>query len=238
MINKKLVALPILFIMATLVITSCNNKTVETGDLKTNIDSVSYSFGYLTGSQMENAGMTTLELDYVIAGMREALSGDTSSITRQQMIALMRNYQTEARARMMKKRMADAEENKKKAQEFLAQNKEKEGVQVTESGIQYKVLKEGSGVSPTAKDTVTVNYKGTLLNGEVFDSSYKSGQPATFPLNRVIKGWTEGVQLMKEGAKYKFWIPGKLAYGNQPPPNSPIGPNELLIFEVELIEVQ
>lgn len=235
---KKLTALPMLFIAAILVMTGCNKTTVKPGDLKTNIDSVSYAFGYLTGSQMEGAGMTTLELDYIIAGIQQALAKDTSIIDQPKMIALMRNYQVEARARMMKKKMAKAKENKKKGQDFLAENKTKEGIQTTESGLQYKVIKEGTGASPTAEDTVTVNYEGTLLNGEVFDSSYKRGQPATFPLNQVIEGWTEGLQLMKEGAVYKFWIPGELAYGTNVRPGSPIGPNALLTFKVELIEVK
>src|SRR5699024_9124762 len=149
-----------------------------------------------------------------------------------------RDYQVEARARMMKKQSADAKENKEKAEDFLAENKKEEGVQTTESGLQYKVLEEGNGTSPNAEDTVTVNYEGKLLNGDIFDSSYKRGQPATFPLNQVIEGWTEGVQLMKEGAVYKFWIPANMAYGSTPPPNSPIGPGELLVFKVELLEVK
>tara|TARA_R110002096_G_scaffold432240_1_gene648709 strand:- start:132842 stop:133465 length:624 start_codon:yes stop_codon:yes gene_type:complete len=120
---------------------------------------------------------------------------------------------------------------------FLDENKNKEGVVVTESGLQYKVLLEGSGDRPMATDMVTVHYEGTLIDGTVFDSSIARGQPAEFPLNRVIRGWTEGVQLMKEGAKYKFFIPSALAYGERGTPGGPIGPNEDLIFTVELIRV-
>lgn len=120
---------------------------------------------------------------------------------------------------------------------FLEENKSKEGVVVTESGLQYKVLLEGSGDRPMATDMVTVHYEGTLIDGTVFDSSVARGQPAEFPLNRVIRGWTEGVQLMKEGAKYKFFIPSALAYGERGTPGGPIGPNEDLIFTVELIRV-
>lgn len=120
---------------------------------------------------------------------------------------------------------------------FLAENAKKEGVITTPSGLQYQVLVEGTGKSPKAKDTVVVNYRGTLINGAEFDSSYGAGrEPAEFPLNRVIKGWTEGVQLMKEGAKFKFFIPSNLAYGTRGAPPD-IAPNEALIFEVELLKV-
>ncbi|MDD5262861.1 MAG: FKBP-type peptidyl-prolyl cis-trans isomerase [Methylacidiphilales bacterium] len=128
-------------------------------------------------------------------------------------------------------------ENIAKEARFLDENKARAGVKVTKSGLQYEVVKEGAGKSPAATDTVTVNYEGKLLNGTVFDSSYKRGQPATFPLNRVIPGWTEGVQLMKTGATYLFYIPSKLAYGPQGAPGA-IGPNECLIFKVELISIQ
>ena len=125
-----------------------------------------------------------------------------------------------------------------KGAKFLEENAKQEGVKVTPSGLQYKVLKEGTGKSPSATDVVQVHYRGPLLDGTEFDSSYRRGQPATFPLNRVIPGWTEGVQLMKEGAKYQFFIPSTLAYGSTGTPGGPIGPNETLIFEVELLKVQ
>ncbi len=131
-----------------------------------------------------------------------------------------------------------ADPNSEKGEAFLAENAKKEGVKVTASGLQYKVLKEGTGKSPQATDTVQVHYKGTLLDGTEFDSSIKRGQPAEFPLNRVIPGWTEGVQLMKEGAKYQFTIPAKLAYGERGTPGGPIPPNSTLIFEVELISIR
>jgi FKBP-type peptidyl-prolyl cis-trans isomerase FkpA len=131
-----------------------------------------------------------------------------------------------------------ADPNSEKGEAFLKENSTKEGVKTTASGLQYKVLKEGTGKSPKATDTVEVHYKGTLLDGTEFDSSIKRGQPATFPLNRVIPGWTEGVQLMKEGAKYQFTIPSKLAYGERGTPGGPIPPNSTLIFEVELLSIK
>ena len=122
-------------------------------------------------------------------------------------------------------------------QRFLKENAEKQGVKTTPSGLQYKVLSEGSGKSPKATDVVVVNYRGTLINGKEFDSSYKAGQPIEFPLNRVIPGWTEGVQLMKEGAKFEFFIPSNLAYGPRGA-GGVIGPDETLIFDVELLKVK
>ncbi len=130
-----------------------------------------------------------------------------------------------------------AEENKKAGAAFLAENAKKEGVVTTASGLQYKILKQGDGAKPSAADNVTVHYEGKTLDGKVFDSSYKRGTPATFPLNRVIAGWTEGVQLMQEGSKYRFYIPSDLAYGPRGA-GSDIGPNETLIFDVELIAIQ
>jgi FKBP-type peptidyl-prolyl cis-trans isomerase len=131
-----------------------------------------------------------------------------------------------------------AEKNQKEGEAFLAANGKKAGVKTLPSGLQYTILKEGSGKQPAATDTVTVHYKGTLINGTEFDSSYKGGRPLSFPLNQVIKGWTEGVQLMKEGAKYEFMIPSKLAYGARGAPGGSIPPNSTLIFEIELISVK
>ena len=125
-----------------------------------------------------------------------------------------------------------------KGEKYLAENAKKEGVKTTPSGLQYKVIKEGEGKTPAATDTVLVHYEGTLLDGTVFDSSIKRNEPIEFPLNGVIPGWTEGVQLMKEGAKYLFVIPAKLAYGSRGTPGGPIKPNETLIFQVELIKVR
>jgi FKBP-type peptidyl-prolyl cis-trans isomerase FkpA len=133
--------------------------------------------------------------------------------------------------------LATAQSGFQDGQRFLKENATKPGVTTTASGLQYKVLKEGTGRSPKATDVVAVNYRGTLINGKEFDSSYKSGKPIEFPLNRVIPGWTEGVQLMKEGAKYEFYIPPNLAYGSRGA-GGVIGPDETLIFEVELLTVK
>jgi FKBP-type peptidyl-prolyl cis-trans isomerase FkpA len=133
--------------------------------------------------------------------------------------------------------VAQAETPREKGERFLKENASKEGIKTTASGLQYKVLQEGTGRSPRATDTVSVNYRGTLINGTEFDSSYKRNKPSEFPLNGVIKGWTEGIQLMKEGAKYQFFIPSPLAYGPKRV-GAKIGPDETLIFEVELLKVK
>lgn len=225
--------------MIAMIITGCDSDSFKgEADLESNIDSVSYAFGFLNGQQLSQQGMSDLDPELFAKGMQQAMNEDSSQINKDTLRSLLQSYQMKAQAKAQRQRAAEAQENQEAGKKFLAENKTKEGVQTTESGLQYKVLEEGSGASPTAEDTVTVNYKGTLLNGEVFDSSYERGQPADIPLNRVIPGWTEGIQLMKEGGKYKFWIPGDLAYGPNPRPGGPIGPNETLIFEVELIEVK
>lgn len=227
-----------LLLTGALLFTGCNSSG-GAGDvsLETEVDSVSYSLGYQNGQFLKQRGMTDINPEMLKAGLQAALNEAEAQLSDSQMQQVVQSFQQEARRKAQQQRMQQAQENKKKGEEFLAKNKEKEGVKVAENGLQYKVLEEGSGVSPDSTDRVRVNYKGTLIDGTVFDSSYERGEPVTFPLNRVIPGWTQGLQLMKEGAKYKFFIPGSLAYGQNPPPRGPIGPNETLIFEVELLEV-
>lgn len=174
-------------------------------------------------------GINELEFDSFMDGVKVSFDGGTPEISPEEAQKLINDYLEE----LQNKATAAA---KAEAQVFLDENAAKEGVKVTASGLQYKVLKEGEGIRPTAEDEVTVHYTGKLLNGTVFDSSVSRGEPATFPLNRVIPGWTEGVQLMNEGAKYEFFIPSDLAYGPQGIPNV-IPPHSTLIFEVELIKV-
>lgn len=241
MMHQKLtVSIIAAMVMVSMMVAGCDSGSSSQGDanLDSNIDSVSYAFGFNVGKGMSQQGMNDIDAGLFAKGMQKALNNDSLQISEDTLQAIIQQYQIKAQQKAQKQRAADGQENKEAGEEFLAENKDKEGVQTTESGLQYKVLEEGSGATPSAEDTVTVNYKGTLLNGEVFDSSYERGQPADIPLNRVIPGWTEGIQLMNTGGKYKFWIPGELAYGANPQPGSPIGPNELLVFEVELLEVK
>lgn len=241
MISTKLSTFfSILFIVPALLFGGCSSDsdTVSSDvSLETNIDSVSYSLGYQIASMsLKNQGMTDIKANKFAGGLKAALEDKESTLSQSEMQQIVQSYQMKAQQKAQEEQKKEAAENQQKGEEFLAENRNNEGVQVTDSGLQYKVLEEGSGESPSASDEVKVHYQGTLLDGTEFDSSYDS-DPVQFPLNQVIPGWTEGVQLMQEGAKYKFWIPGELGYGSNPRPGGPIGPNETLIFEVELLEV-
>jgi FKBP-type peptidyl-prolyl cis-trans isomerase FklB len=198
-------------------------------DLK---DKVSYSVGLNVGTNFKKQGQD-LNPDALLAGVKDALSGKTPALTENELKETMEAWSKQ----MEDKQKVAGEKNAADATKFLAENKKKDGVKTTASGLQYKVMKEGTGAQPKETDSVTVNYRGTLINGTEFDSSYKRGQPATFPVNGVIKGWTEALQLMKPGSKYQLFIPPDLAYG--PRAAGPdITPNSALIFEVELLEVK
>ncbi|MDZ7806800.1 MAG: FKBP-type peptidyl-prolyl cis-trans isomerase [Gracilimonas sp.] len=218
---------------SAIVITGCNQDMDNAGkaDLSTEIDSVSYALGFQNGTFLAREGITDIDMSNYAAGLSNGLGSEEGALTQDEVYAVVNQYVQ----RMNEERST---QNREEGTSFLEENKDKEGVMVTESGLQYKVLEEGDGESPSAENIVSVNYEGRLLNGEVFDSSYDRGQPAEFPLNQVIPGWTEGVQLMREGATYEFYIPSELAYGERPPQGSPIGPNETLIFKVELLEVK
>lgn len=194
-----------------------------------NSDKLSYAWGLAMGRQLQGMGVKELNSERFKDGVKVAFDGGTPEIPVEEAQKLITDYLTE----LQKKAEAAAREAGEK---FLEENKKNEKVQVTASGLQYIVEKEGEGAQPSAEDEVTVHYTGKLTDGTVFDSSVNRGEPATFPLNRVIPGWTEGVQLMKEGAKYTFFIPSDLAYGPQGVPNA-IPPHSTLIFEVELLKV-
>ena len=203
--------------------------------LETAIDSVSYSIGVDIGKNMK-----TQELDIndkaMFAGWSAAFNGDTLQLTEEDMLATLNNFRKVMQEKVQQRAKAQAEENLTKGNTFLAENAKKEGVVTLESGLQYKVIEEGSGEIPTEKSKVTVHYRGTLINGEEFDSSYKRGQPYTTPVTNVIKGWTEALQLMPVGSKWELYVPSNLAYGNSP--RGPGGPNSALVFEVELIGIE
>lgn len=174
----------------------------------------------------------------LIRGLRDSLAGNKTLLTDEEMKAALTQLQTEVRARQMEKQKLAADAGKKEGAEFLEANKTKEGVVTLPSGLQYKILTEGTGPKPIATDSVTCNYRGTLLNGTEFDSSYKHGQPATFQITRVIKGWTEALQLMPVGSKWQLFVPSDLGYGDPGEPRAGIGPGAVIIFEVELLSIQ
>jgi len=199
--------------------------------LKDSKDKVSYSIGLNIGFNLKKQNVS-INPDTFVLGLKDALAGKPQ-MTDEQVKETMTAFEKE----MIDKQKAAGVKNGADGEKFLAENKKKEGVKATASGLQYKVVKEGTGAQPKEKDTVMANYRGTLIDGTEFDSSYKRGQPATFPVSGVIKGWTEALQMMKVGSKYQLFIPAKLAYGERAI-GPDIGPNSTLIFEVELLDVK
>ena len=193
------------------------------------MDKVSYALGIGIGRQLADMGANDIVTEDFAAAMKNVLTGAELKIDEAEAQALVQEY-------LQKKGEEKVKAVKAEGENFLAENAKKEGVVTLPSGLQYQVLKEGNGKSPKATDQVKCHYEGTLINGKIFDSSYRRNEPATFPLNGVIAGWTEGLQLMKEGAKYRFFIPFNLAYGTRGA-GQDIPPYAALIFDVELIEV-
>lgn len=229
---------------AMLLVTGCstNNGNQETAAQSVSIteqssasEKVGYSLGFMMAEGNKDA-VKDLDLNTFEKGFRDGYEGNESALTQEQMQQVLMDYQKEQEEQFVKDMETKAIENKAAGTAFLAENAKKEGVKQTESGLQYKVIKAGTGKSPKATDVVEVNYEGKLLDGTVFDSSYERGEPIEFPLNQVIAGWTEGLQLMKEGGKYEFYIPSDIAYGEAG--NAGIEPNSTLIFTVELLKVK
>lgn len=215
---------------------ACQSAASGGGKLSTQDDSVSYILGFKMGENLKQQSVP-VKPELIFRGLKEGMAGTAAMIPDSTMQATMMAFQVRMMGIQRQKDSADAITQKADGEKFLADNKGKDGVKTTASGLQYKVITEGTGPRPKATSQVTVHYRGTLLDGKQFDSSYDRGQPATFALNQVIPGWTEGVQLMNVGSKYQFWIPGDLAYGPQGSPPT-IPPNATLSFEVELISFQ
>jgi len=210
-------------------------QAADTAELKTFKDKLSYSMGVDMGTYLNGIGD---ELDYtrLLEGLKTGYDGGKSVLSTEEMQAVQEEFATKMKARQEAEMLAMQENNKKAGDAFLAENKKKEGVTVTESGLQYEIITAGTGNSPKATDMVTVHYKGTTIDGTVFDDSSKRGEPAVFGVTQVIPGWSEVLQLMKEGAKYKVAIPSSLAYGERGVPPM-IEPNSVLVFDVELVSI-
>jgi len=203
--------------------------------LKTQLDKVSYTLGMNIGKQLQQ-NEVIINLDIYMQGLKDALKGEGLLLTDDQAREVMMQFQKELREKQMAKSQADAEKNKRDGEAFLAANKDKEGVKTLPSGLQYKVLLQGEGPIPKETDTVATHYRGSLIDGTEFDSSYKRGEPATFPVNGVIKGWTEALLQMPVGSKWQLFIPSDIAYGEKGRPQIP--PNSTLLFDIELIEIK
>jgi len=204
--------------------------------LKTDKDKVSYALGMNLGANLKRDSVD-IDTAIFVRALKDTVTGGKTLLTDSEARAALTQLQTEVRGKQMEKMKLAGEANKKEGDSFLAANKTKEGIVTLPSGLEYKILTQGTGPKPAATDTVVCNYRGTLINGTEFDSSYKRGQPATFPVSGVIKGWTEALQLMPVGSKWQLFLPAELAYGERGP-SPEIGPNSTLVFEVELLSIQ
>jgi len=231
---KIIKCLSIVAIAASLV--SCNKTGATKKPIKTTLDSVSYAIGMDVAKNVK-ASFDDFDNELFVQGFTNALDSTDLLLDQTKAQQVVRAYFQNKQKEDAVKRQESAQANKEEGEKFLAENKSKEGIVTTESGLQYSVLKEGSGAVPTTSSKVKVHYHGTLIDGTVFDSSVDKGTPAEFGVTQVIKGWTEGLQLMNVGSKYKFYIPSNLAYGANPRPGGAIQPNSTLIFDVELLEI-
>lgn len=205
--------------------------------LTTERDKLSYAVGADMGGTMRRSRMAAeIDVGKLLDGFRDAFAGGELALPEEQLRDILKNFGSALQAKTAAQAKEAAAKNLAAGEKFLAENAAKPGVKKTKSGLQYKVLKEGKGEKPKAADTVITQYKGTLVDGTEFDSSFKRGQPAAFPVKGVIPGWSEALQLMPVGSKWQLVVPAALAYGENGPP--PIGPNQTLVFEVELIAIQ
>jgi FKBP-type peptidyl-prolyl cis-trans isomerase FklB len=224
-------------VVASLVIglLGCQGAKDKKLTLETQKQKVSYSIGIDIGKNFKQSEID-IDLEALAQGVKDAISDSTPKLTEQQMEEAMRQLQQDVVAKRNESAKKAGEKNKLEGETFLAENAKKEGVIALPSGLQYKVLKQGDGKKPQLTDQVTTNYRGTLIDGTEFDSSYKRGEPASFQVNGVIAGWTEALQLMPVGSKWQLFIPSNLAYGERGA-GGPIGPNATLIFEIELLSI-
>jgi FKBP-type peptidyl-prolyl cis-trans isomerase FklB len=221
---------------ATAAKTTSAAKTAAPLTLKTQKEKFSYAIGMKMGANFKKQAVP-VDANIMARGIKDALAGGKTLLTDDEAQTAIQDVQKQMQAKMQEKSKEAGDANKKVGEAFLAANKSKEGVVTLPSGLQYKIEKAGSGAKPTATDSVVCNYRGTLIDGKEFDSSYKRGQPATFPVTGVIKGWTEALQLMPVGSKWQLFIPSDLAYGDRGA-GADIGPGATLVFEVELMSIE
>ncbi|MCP8900460.1 FKBP-type peptidyl-prolyl cis-trans isomerase [Gilvimarinus xylanilyticus] len=238
MMNKRLLMTGMLCSAA--ILAGCNQgdaekETTKEVQLQTLEQKVNYAIALNMANNFKQREVP-IEVDAFTQALKDVRDGTDPRLSEEEMQETMQTFQEQQMELQQQRQKEIADKNKADGEKFLSDNAAKEGVEMTESGLQYKVLEEGDGIQPAAEDTVTVHYEGRLIDGTVFDSSYERGNPATFGLNQVIPGWTEGLQLMETGSKYELYIPSDLAYG--PGGNQGIPPNSTLVFQVELLEVE
>lgn len=233
----KNIIYPLLIAILVALISGCETDAQNSGDIKleTQKDSISYFIGSDISRSLTDI-KEEVDIDMIIRAIKDGLDGKEPLFTQNDMRATMQEFSSRMMQKKEEMKKQQTIDNIEAGNKFLEENKSKEGVIVTASGLQYQILKEGSGAKPTAQDRVLIHYRGTLVDGSEFDSSYKLGKPVTFSVTGVIPGWTEVLQLMNTGSKYKVYIPSELAYGANG--SGPIGPNEVLIFEVELVSIE
>jgi FKBP-type peptidyl-prolyl cis-trans isomerase len=205
-------------------------------ELSTNLDSVSYGIGTDIGHNMLQSGLDSLNVDAIALGIKDGIAG-SEKMQDENIRTLVQAYMLEAQKKAMEAERVEGLENKAKGDEWIAENASKEGIMTTGSGLQYQIIQEGEGAKPGPEDKVKVDYRGTLIDGTEFDSSYKRGEPAVFGVNQVIPGWVEGLQLMNKGATYRFFIKSDLAYGPSKGPGGKLPPHSALIFDVVLLDI-
>jgi len=224
------------FACVCLVLIACQGNTQEKVQLKTHVDSVSYGIGMDIGKNLK-----AQDIEFTPAalarGIKDASDPANAMLDSATLALCMSQFRNELVLKQHEKTRTMSAKTRKEGDDFLAANKTKAGVKTTASGLQYKVIKEGTGKKPTERDTVVINYRGTLVDGTEFDNSYKRGEPTTWPVNRFIKGWTEGLQLMRVGSKYELYVTTDLAYGEQSPTPT-IPPGSTLVFEIELLSIK
>jgi len=224
------------FACVCLVLIACQGNTQEKVQLKTHVDSVSYGIGMDIGKNLK-----VQDIDFSAAalsqGIKDAADPTHAMLDSATLAHTMTQFRSELVMKQQQKASSMSAKTRKEGEDFLAANKTKAGVKTTASGLQYKVIKEGTGKKPAEKDTVVINYRGTLIDGTEFDNSYKRGEPTTWPVNRFIRGWTEALQLMKVGSKYELYIPTELAYADRPPTQL-IPPGAALVFEIDLLSIK
>jgi len=233
---KGVVMKSLVIFLMSLVLLIPQVMAADNGTLKNQKEKLSYTLGTDVAKSLKQLGVE-VDMDTFTKGVKDALTGAKPQLTEEEMKTVMNTFKQEMGAKQMEKMKAMGEKNKKEGEAFLAENKKKSGVKTTASGLQYKVIKEGTGKTPKKTDKVNCNYQGTLVDGTEFDSSYKRGQPATFPVEGVIPAWTEALQMMKVGSKWQIFVPAKLGYGERGA-GPVIGPNAVLIFTIELLSIQ